>query len=175
MIQIYRGYYKGYLLAVSTNKSILKSYLKDIRHLDTYDIEDSIIEYENATALYDGLFLVNYIKDFYVTQEDSIILDNEVEVEFDKYVETLSSMRTYYKKISMVDIMEKHAKQLKETIDNMSDDLTNKKVLKKLKKTIIYTSDIFNADIEDYLRLRKLKKSCNELDELYYYHLYDED
>lgn len=175
MIQIYRGYYKGYLLAVSTNKKVLKSYLKDIRHLDEIDIEDSIMEYENATALYEGLFLVNYIKDFYVTQEDSIILDNEIKVEFDKYVETLNSMRAYYKKISMIDIIEKHAKQLKDTIDNMSDDLTNKKVLKKLKKSIIYTSDIFNANIEDYLRLKRIKKTCNELDELYYYHLYDKD
>lgn len=175
MIQIYRGYYKGHLLAVSPNKKVLKSYLKDIRHLDEIDIEDSIMEYENAITLYDGLFLINYIKDFYVTQEDSIILDNEINTEFDKYVETLNSMRAYYKKISTIDIMEKHAKQLKDTIDNMSDDLTNKKVLKRLKKNIIYTSDIFSTNIEDYLRLKKIKKSCKELDDLYYFHLYAED
>ena len=52
MIQIYRGYYKRILLAVSTDKKKVKTYLKDIRQLVEYDIEDSYMEYENAEKLY---------------------------------------------------------------------------------------------------------------------------
>ena len=57
MIQIYRGYYKRILLAVSTDKKKVKTYLKDIRQLDEYDIEDSYMEYENAEKLYSEYFL----------------------------------------------------------------------------------------------------------------------
>ena len=84
-------------------------------------------------------------------------------------------MREYYQKIQFIDIMNKHANQLKETIHNMEDDLTNKKILKKLRKKIIKSSTIVNSSIEEYLQLIHIKNECDELDSLYKYHLYGND
>ena len=137
MILLYRGYYKGHLLAVSLDKKALKSYLKDVRNLDEYEIDDSYMETDNIHKLYDGLIIQQYLKDFYLPSRDCDILDEEVEKEINHYVDTLNSMREYYQKIQFIDIMSKHADQLKETIHNMEDDLTSKKVLKKLRKEII--------------------------------------
>ena len=70
MVLLYRGYYKGYLLAVSLDKKALKSYLKDIRELDEYEIDDSYMEIENIHKLYDGLIIRQYLKDFYLPSRD---------------------------------------------------------------------------------------------------------
>lgn len=175
MIQIYRGYYKRILLAVSTDKKKLKTYLKHIRHLDEYDIEDSYMEYENADKLYSNYFLIEYLKDIYITNSDAELLDDEIEKEFNKYVDILNDMRMYYNQISRIPIMEKHAKQLEDTIHNMEDDLTSKKILKKLRKEIIKRSGVFNYNVNDYQTLMHNKKLCEELDKMYRYRLYDTD
>lgn len=175
MILLYRGYYKGHLLAVSLDKKALKSYLKDVRNLDEYEIDDSYMETDNIHKLYDGLIIQQYLKDFYLPSRDCDILDEEVEKEINHYVDTLNSMREYYQKIQFIDIMSKHADQLKETIHNMEDDLTNKKILKKLRKKIIKSSTIVNSSIEEYLQLIHIKNECDELDSLYKYHLYGND
>lgn len=175
MIQIYRGYYKRILLAVSTDKKKVKTYLKDIRQLDEYDIEDSYMEYENAEKLYSEYFLIEYLKDIYITNSDAELLDLEIEKEFNKYVDILNDMRMYYNRISKIPIMEKHAKHLEDTIHNMEDDLTSKKVLKKLRKEIIKRSGVFSYDINEYQILMRNKKLCEELDNMYRYRLYDTD
>ena len=168
MILLYRGYYKGHLLAVSLDKKALKSYLKDVRNLDEYEIDDSYMETANTHKLYDGLIIQQYLKDFYLPSRDCDILDEEVEKEINHYVDTLNSMREYYQKIQFIDIMNKHANQLKETIHN-------KKILKKLRKKIIKSSNIVNLSIEEYLQLIHIKNECDELDSLYKYHLYGND
>ena len=175
MILLYRGYYKGHLLAVSLDKKALKSYLKDVRNLDEYEIDDSYMETDNIHKLYDGLIIQQYLKDFYLPSRDCDILDEEVEKEINHYVDTLNSMREYYQKIQFIDIMSKHADQLKETIHNMEDDLTSKKVLKKLRKEIIKRSGVFNSDVNEYQVLMRNKKLCEELDNMYRYQLYNTD
>lgn len=175
MVLLYRGYYKGCLLAVSLDKKALKSYLKDIRELDEYEIDDSYMEIDQIHKLYDGLIIQQYLKDFYLPSRDCDILDEEVKKEINHYVDTLNSMREYYRKIQSIDIMSKHAEQLKETIHNMEDDLTNKKVLKKLRKKIVKSSTVINSPIEEYLSLIHIKNECDELDSLYRYHLYNND
>ncbi len=175
MIQIYRGYYKKTLLAVSTDKKKLKLYLKEVRQLDEYNIEDSYMEYENAEKLYDEYLLVEYLKDIYITRSDRDLINLEVERELRKYVEILNDMRMYYKRISRIPIMEKHAKQLEETIHNMESDLVSKKILKKLTKEIIKRSGVFNYNINEYQLLMHNKKASEEMDEMYRYHLYDID
>lgn len=175
MILLYRGYYKGHLLAVSLDKKALKSYLKDIRELSEYEIDDSYMEIDQINKLYDGLIIEQYLKDLYLPSRDCEILDREVEVEMNHFVDTLNSMRDYYRKIQSIDIMEKHASQLKETIQNMEDDLTNKKVLKKLRKKIIKSSPVMNSSIEEYYQLIHIKEECDELDSQYRFHLYNND
>ena len=103
------------------------------------------------------------------------MLDLEIEKEFNKYVDILNDMRMYYNRISKIPIMEKHAKQLEDTIHNMEDDLTSKKVLKKLRKEIIKRSGVFNYDVNEYQILMRNKKLCEELDNMYRYQLYNTD
>ena len=175
MTEIYLGYYKDTLLAVSTDKKKIKKYLKEVRNLSEYDIDDNIMEWENAEALYSEVILEEYLKDLYLPRKDCTLLDKEVRLELDKFVDTLVSMRYYYNKILYIDIMEKHANQLKETIHNMETDLTTKKILKKIRKRIIKSSSIFSSNIDEYLHQLKIKKYNDELDSLYHYKLYEED
>ena len=57
----------------------------------------------------------------------------------------------------------------------MEDDLTSKKVLKKLRKEIIKRSGVFNYDVNEYQILMRNKKLCEELDNMYRYQLYNTD
>ena len=130
---------------------------------------------DNAYVLYDEFMLEEYLKDLYLPARDCSLLDKEVQDYFNDAVNTLNQMRDYLRSIQGIDILEKHAIQLKETIHNMEDDLTNKKILKKLRKKIIKSSTIVNSSIEEYLQLIHIKNECDELDSLYKYHLYGND
>ena len=59
LMTIYRGYYQSNLLAVSTDKQILKTYLKETRRLSSneYYIQKSKMDSDNAYALYDEFML----------------------------------------------------------------------------------------------------------------------
>lgn len=171
--RLYRGYYQNTILAVSSNKEFLKSYLKDIRGLDKedYDIEDSLIDEDDIEKLYSGLVMYEYMKDLYLPQRDIDVLEREIEKEFLHYIDILDGMRYYYHQIEYIDYMEKHAKQLKETIHNMEEDLTSKKILKKLRKQIIKSSLVMSKNIDEYMSNDKIDKANRELDQQYRYHL----
>ena len=82
-------------------------------------------------------------------------------------------MRDYLRSIQGIDILEKHAIQLKETIHNMEEDLTTKKVLKRMKKRVIKTSKLLSSDINTYCKTLNYKNELKELDRMYLDRLYD--
>ena len=57
-------------------------------------------------------------------------------------------MRNYLHSIEGIDILEKHALQLKETIHNMEEDLTTNKALKKMRKKVIKSSKFLSSNID---------------------------
>lgn len=173
IILIYRGYYRNALLAVTTNKERLKEYLKNVRGLtkDDYYIEESSIDEDEIDKLYPKLFMTEYLKDLYLPQRDIDTLEREIETEFQHYIDILDGMRYYYNQIQYIDYMEKRARQLKETIHNMEEDLTTKKTLKKLRKQIIKASPVMSKNIEDYISNNKIDRENQELDRQYRYHL----
>ena len=177
LITIYRGYYQSMLLAVSTDKQILKKYLKETRKLSSSDyyIQKTKIDSDNIYALYDEFILEEYLKDLYLPARDCALLDREVQDYFNDAVNTLNQMRDYLRSIQGIDMLEKHAIQLKETIHNMEEDLTTKKVLKKMKKKVIKTSKLLSFDINIYCSTLKYKNEIKELDEMYLTKLYDKN
>lgn len=177
LITIYRGYYQSMLLAVSTDKQILKKYLKETRKLSSSDyyIQKTKIDSDNIYALYDDFILEEYLKDLYLPARDCALLDREVQDYFNDAVNTLNQMRDYLRSIQGIDMLEKHAIQLKETIHNMEEDLTTKKVLKKMKKKVIKTSKLLSFDINIYCSTLKYKNEIKELDEMYLTKLYDKN
>ena len=176
LVTIYRGYYHSILLAVSTDKQILKSYLKRIRKLtsDEYFIQKSAIDFDNVYALYEDYILEEYLKDLYLPARDCTLLDKEVQAYFNEAVNTLNQMRNYLRSIQGIDILEKHSLQLKETIHSMEEDLTTKKVLKKMQKKVIKTSKLLSSDINEYCRTLNCRNEVAELDRLYLDKLYDD-
>lgn len=177
LITIHRGYYQSMLLAVSTDKQILKKYLKETRKLSSSDyyIQKTKIDSDNIYALYDDFILEEYLKDLYLPARDCALLDREVQDYFNDAVNTLNQMRDYLRSIQGIDMLEKHAIQLKETIHNMEEDLTTKKVLKKMKKKVIKTSKLLSFDINIYCSTLKYKNEIKELDEMYLTKLYDKN
>ena len=176
IILLYRGYYHSTLLAVSTNKSILKYYLKETRHLnsDDYHIEKSNMDSDNIYALYDDYILEEFSKDLYLPVRDCRILEREVESYFSNCVNTLNQLREYLRSIQGIDILSKHALQIQDTIHNMEDDLTNSKVLKKMRKRVIKTSKVLSTDIQTYCKLMNIKNEELQMDNMYLYKLYDD-
>lgn len=175
LMTIYRGYYQSNLLAVSTDKQILKTYLKETRRLSSneYYIQKSKMDSDNAYALYDEFMLEEYLKDLYLPARDCSLLDKEIQDYFNDAVNTLNQMRNYLRSIQGIDILEKHAIQLKETIHNMEEDLTTKKVLKRMKKRVIKTSKLLSSDINTYCKTLNYKNELKELDRMYLDRLYD--
>lgn len=173
VVVLYRGYYQDRLLAVDEDIRVLKYYLKYTRGLskDEYDIQESIIDSDDIDKLYPNLSLVFLDKDLYVTQGDFEILYNEIQNEFQHYIDILDGMREYYDKIESIPLLEKHAKQFKETIHNMETELTTRKILNKLQKQIIKKSNVMSKNIEDYLYANKVSEGNKELDRQYRYHL----
>ena len=76
-------------------------------------------------------------------------------------------MRNYLHSIEGIDILEKHALQLKETIHNMEEDLTTKKVLKKIRKKVIKTSKFLSSNIDTYCSATRKYEEIKELDTMY--------
>lgn len=173
VVVLYRGYYQDRLLAVDEDIRVLKYYLKYTRGLskDEYDIQESIIDSDDIDKLYPNLSLVFLDKDLYVTQGDFEILYNEIQNEFQHYIDILDGMREYYDKIESIPLLEKHTKQFKETIHNMETELTTRKILNKLQKQIIKKSNVMSKNIEDYLYVNKVSEGNKELDRQYRYHL----
>lgn len=173
VVVLYRGYYQDRLLAVDEDIRVLKYYLKYTRGLskDEYDIQESIIDSDDIDKLYPNLSLVFLDKDLYVTQGDFEILYNEIQNEFQHYIDILDGMREYYDKIESIPLLEKHTKQFKETIHNMETELTTRKILNKLQKQIIKKSNVMSKNIEDYLYANKVSEGNKELDRQYRYHL----
>ena len=169
-IIIYIGYYQNIILAVSPDKKILKQYLKNTRNLSSkeYTITDSYMASENAYILYEDYLLEEYLKDLYLPAKDCNELDEEIECYFEEAVKTLDRMRTYLHSIEGIDILEKHALQLKETIHNMEEDLTTKKVLKKLRKKVIKSSKLLSSDINVYCSTTRKYEEMRELDRMYF-------
>ena len=169
-ITIYIGYYRNTILAVSPDKKILKHYLKETRKLfpNEYTIRDSYIASENVYALYEDYLLEEYLKDLYLPARDCSLLDKEVQDYFNDAVNTLNQMRDYLRSIQGIDILEKHAIQLKETIHNMEEDLTTKKVLKKLRKKVIKSSKLLSSDINVYCSTTRKYEEMRELDRMYF-------
>lgn len=177
IVILYRAYYHNILIAVSINKYILKEYMKNTRNLDSNDfnIEECTITTDDIINLYEQYYLEEYLKDLYLPRRDCEILDKEVQNEFDHFVKTLNDMRYYYQRIKYIDIMEKHAKQLAETIHNMEEDLTTKKTLKKLRKRIVRSSMVLSSNINEYLSTLKIEKESKELRTEYLYKVYCTD
>ena len=168
-ITIYIGYYRNTILAVSPDKKILKQYLKETRKLspNEYAIRDSYMASENVYALYEGYLLEEYLKDLYLPAKDCNELDEEVQDYFDEAVRTLNQMRNYLHSIEGIDILEKHALQLKETIHNMEEDLTTKKVLKKMRKKVVKSSKFLSSNIDTYCSATRKYEEIKELDTMY--------
>ena len=150
-------------------------YLKETRRLSSneYYIQKSKMDSDNAYALYDEFMLEEYLKDLYLPARDCSLLDKEVQDYFNDAVNTLNQMRDYLRSIQGIDILEKHAIQLKETIHNMEEDLTTKKVLKRMKKRVIKTSKLLSSDINTYCKTLNYKNELKELDRMYLDRLYD--
>ena len=87
---------------------------------------------------------------------------------------TINQMRDYLRSVQGIDILEKHSLQLKETIHSMEEDLTTKKVLKKMQKKVIKTSKLLSSDINEYCRTLNCRNEVAELDRLYLDKLYDD-
>ena len=168
-ITIYIGYYQNTILAVSPDKKILKHYLKETRKLspNEYTIRDSYMASENVYALYEDYLLEEYLKDLYLPVKDCNELDEEVQDYFDEAVRTLNQMRNYLHSIEGIDILEKHALQLKETIHNMEEDLTTKKVLKKIRKKVVKSSKFLSSNIDTYCSATRKYEEIKELDTMY--------
>ena len=174
-ITIYIGYYQNTILAASPDKKILKHYLKETRKLspNEYTIRDSYMASENIYALYEGYLLEEYLKDLYLPAKDCNELDEEVQDYFDEAVRTLNQMRNYLHSIEGIDILEKHALQLRETIHNMEEDFTTKKVLKKIRKKVIKSSKLLSSDIAIYCNATKRYEEMRELDRMYFDRIMD--
>ena len=168
-ITIYIGYYQNTILAASPDKKILKHYLKETRKLspNEYTIRDSYMASENVYALYEDYLLEEYLKDLYLPVKDCNELDEEVQDYFDEAVRTLNQMRNYLHSIEGIDILEKHALQLKETIHNMEEDLTTKKVLKKIRKKVVKSSKFLSSNIDTYCSATRKYEEIKELDKMY--------
>ena len=168
-ITIYVGYYRNTILAASPDKKILKRYLKETRKLssDDYLIQDFYMASENIYSLYEDYLLEEYLKDLYLPAKDCVALDTEVQTYFDESVETLNRMRSYLHSIEGIDILEKHTLQLKETIHNMEEDLTTRKVLKKMRKKVIKSSKLLSSNINTYCSYTKRYMEIREYDKLY--------
>ena len=168
-ITIYIGYYRNTILAASTDKKILKYYLKETRKLspNEYTIRDSYMASENVYALYEDYLLEEYLKDLYLPVKDCNELDEEVQDYFDEAVRTLNQMRNYLHSIEGIDILEKHALQLKETIHNMEEDLTTNKALKKMRKKVIKSSKFLSSNIDTYCSATRKYEEIKELNTMY--------
>ena len=133
-----------------------------------------ILKNTGDTALYEDYILEEYLKDLYLPARDCTLLDKEVQAYFNEAVNTLNQMRNYLRSIQGIDILEKHSLQLKETIHSMEEDLTTKKVLKKMQKKVIKTSKLLSSDINEYCRTLNCRNEVAELDRLYLDKLYDD-
>ncbi len=174
---VFIGYYNtNVLLCASTDKALVKGYMKEIRGLskNEYDILTCVLDEGTMFDLYEDYVLQEFSDGLFITTRDIEALHNELRSNLRHIEETYHSMKDFYYTIKNIKALSGHAKDLKHTIENMQDDLTSQKVLKKIQKELIHTSTILTPDIGEYLRQMGYILEDKEMQNLFLNRLYDE-
>ena len=171
MKEVYKGYYKNYLLVISKDKKAIKKYFRNILRIDDFYIESELTNWGMMKDEYSGYKLEEYADGLFITERDYNYLSDEIRIEFQHILTTLDNMKDYYHIISKIDNMDKQAKRLKESIDDMENDIHCKKVIKVIKKRIIKSSDLFKNGIDYYIRCHNMKNEVDDLDDQYMLHI----
>lgn len=181
---LYIGYLTGYhyndpvLLCVSDDKSKVKYYLKNVRKLDKkdYDIREAVLGYDSVLSLYEDYILKDFEEDcLFLTNRDIEYINKEIENIILQLEKSLKEFQTYCNMIRKVPGMEDTLNTLLHSEKIMEKQLSKVKTLRKICNSELRESPIFSANILEYLQSMEYLQEDQELTNLFYRKVYEDD